>query len=56
MRNVIDIAIRAGLILAAVFVGAVTLKAVIDATVHTGTAVAILTICVFIAVNAWRGT
>ena len=55
MRNFIDIAVRAGLVLAAVFVAAVTLEAAIDAAVHPATAVAILAMCVFIAVDASRG-
>ena len=52
MRDFIDIAVRAGLVLAAVFVAAVT----IDAAVHPATAATILAICVFIAVDASRGT
>ena len=56
MRDFIDIAIRAGLVLAAVFVGAVTLDAALDAAVHPATSVAILAICAFIAIDVSRGT
>ena len=50
MRDFIEIAVRAGLALAAV-----TIEAVVDAAIHPATAVAILAICLFVAIDACKG-
>ena len=55
MRDFIEIAVRAGLALAAVFVAAVTIGAAVDAAIHPATAVAILAICLFVAIDACKG-
>lgn len=55
MRDPIDIAFRAALIVVAVAVLLVTAHAATMATVHPATAAAIAVLCVFVSIDAWRG-
>ena len=55
MRDPIDVAFRAALVLVAVIVLVLIAGAAAAETVHPATALAITALCGYITIDAWRG-